>query len=174
MYQKGQLIEATISDCAEDDRCFARLEDGIGVFVRGYLAIGDRVEAEIFKVKKNYLEAKAKRLLAPSPQRVEARCMHFGVCGGCKWQHLDYAAQLEQKAKQVRDALTHIGLFSAVHVLPTIGAEEIFHYRNKIEFSFSDQRFLLEHERESPEKPIDFALGFHAPKRFDKVVDIDL
>lgn len=173
MYQKGQLIEATISDHAEDDRCFARLENGIGVFVQGYLAIGDRVEAEIFKVKKNYLEAKAKRLLAPSPQRVEARCTHFGVCGGCKWQHLDYAAQLEQKAKQVRDALTHIGMFSALEVLPTIGAEEIFHYRNKIEFSFSDQRFVLEHERELPEKPIDFALGFHAPRRFDKVVDID-
>lgn len=174
MYQKGQLVEATISDRAEDDRCFARLDDGIGVFVQGYLAIGDRVEAEIFKVKRNYLEAKAKRVLAPSSQRVEPRCAHFGVCGGCKWQHLDYAAQLEQKAKQVADALAHIGNFSAVEMLPPIGAETLFHYRNKIEFSFSDQRFLLEGESRKPEKPTTFALGFHAPRRFDKVVDIDL
>jgi tRNA/tmRNA/rRNA uracil-C5-methylase (TrmA/RlmC/RlmD family) len=99
MYQRGQLIEATISDRAEDDRCFARLSDGICVFVQGYLAVGDVVEAEILKVKKNYLEAKAKRVLQPSAQRTAPRCTHFGVCGGCKWQHLNYNAQLAAKSQ---------------------------------------------------------------------------
>jgi 23S rRNA (uracil1939-C5)-methyltransferase len=176
MYQRGQLIEATISDRAEDDRCFARLGDGICVFVQGYLAVGDVVEAEILKVKKNYLEAKAKRVLQPSAQRTAPRCTHFGVCGGCKWQHLNYDAQLAQKVKHVQDALEHIGNFTAIPMHRPIGAELIFHYRNKIEFSFSNERFLLEEERHTQplNKPADFALGFHAPHRYDKVVDIDL
>ncbi|MCS7014159.1 MAG: 23S rRNA (uracil(1939)-C(5))-methyltransferase RlmD [Chloroherpetonaceae bacterium] len=174
-YQKGACLEVTISDRAEDNRCFARLPDGCCLFVSGLVTIGDTVEVEIVKVKKNYLEAQAKRVLQPSPLRVEPHCSHFGICGGCKWQHLAYSAQLEQKRKQVKDALEHIGGFCNPNVLPAIGATEHFGYRNKVEFSFSNQRFLLESERETTalEKPLDFALGFHAPNRFDKVVDID-
>lgn len=175
MYQKGAYLEVTISDRAEDNQCFARLPDGLCVFVSGQVTIGDTVAVEVVKVKKNYLEAQARQLLIPSPWRIEPRCTHFGTCGGCKWQHLHYQAQLEQKQKQVRDALEHIGGFEHPTVHPTIGAQRQFYYRNKVEFSFANQRFLTESEQgqSNLEKPIDFALGFHAPNRFDKVVDIE-
>ncbi|NTW48863.1 MAG: TRAM domain-containing protein, partial [Chlorobiales bacterium] len=86
MYQKGQFISVTISDLAEGDKCFARLEDGMSVFVQGKLAVGDTVEAEVRRVKKKYLEAVATKVISPSPNRVSPQCAHFGVCGGCKWQ----------------------------------------------------------------------------------------
>lgn len=176
MYQKGQHIEATITDIGDDDRCYAKLDDGMSVFVQGMVAVGDRVAATVFKVKKNYLEAKLSALLTPSPLRVEPRCAHFGVCGGCKWQHVDYAAQAEQKRKHVQDALRHIGGFKDIEVAPALAAPEAYHYRNKIEFSFSDKRYLEPHEMTSDgelSKPKNFALGFHAPGRYDKALDID-
>ncbi len=180
MYQKGQRIEVALSDAAEHDKSFGRLADGVGVFVRDgklgeKLAVGDRVEAEIVKVKKNYLEANFIKLLEPSTIRIAPQCSHFGICGGCKWQHSSYDAQLRQKEKQVRDALTHIGGFTNIGLLPTLGATTLYGYRNKIEFSFSDKRFLLPDEirQDTLAKPKDFALGFHAPERYDKVIDID-
>ncbi|KER10157.1 MAG: RNA methyltransferase [[Candidatus Thermochlorobacteriaceae] bacterium GBChlB] len=180
MYQKGQRIEVALSDAAEHDKSFGRLADGIGVFVRDgkrgeKLAVGDTVEAEIVKVKKNYLEAEFTQLLAPSPSRIAPECSHFGNCGGCKWQHVSYDAQLRQKEKQVQDVLRHIGGFTNISLLPTLGATRIYGYRNKIEFSFSDKRFLLPDEirQGTFAKPKDFAVGFHAPERYDKVIDID-
>ena len=90
MFSKGQLITLDITDAADGIKCFGKLDDGIGVFVHGALAVGDRVEAEIFKIKKNYLEAWLRKILVPSPVRVTPRCAHVGVCGGCKWQHVAY------------------------------------------------------------------------------------
>ncbi len=175
MYQKGQTITATLSDLAEDDKCYAKLPDGMSVFIRGTLAVGDTVEAVIYKAKKSYLEAQFTKLLSPSPLRTEARCDVFGICGGCKWQHIDYNAQLQQKNKQVRDALTHIGGFHDVSMLKPIGAKRIYHYRNKVDFSLSNARYLLPSEMNAPQpsKRNDFAIGFHAPHRYDKVIDIE-
>jgi 23S rRNA (uracil1939-C5)-methyltransferase len=175
MYQKGQTIIATLSDLAEGDKCYAKLPDGMSVFIRGTLAIGDTVEATIYKAKKSYIEAQFTKLLSPSPLRTEPKCEVFGICGGCKWQHLDYSAQLQQKNKQVLDALVHIGGFRHIQMLEPIGATAIYHYRNKVDFSLSTSRYLLPNELNAPrsDKRNDFALGFHAPQRYDKVIDID-
>ncbi|ACF14408.1 RNA methyltransferase, TrmA family [Chloroherpeton thalassium ATCC 35110] len=177
MTKKGDTVHLTVSDIAEGDRCYGRLESGMSVFVQGRLAIGDEVEAVVFKTKKNYIEAKLHRILSPSPDRVPPKCFHFGVCGGCKWQHVSYAAQLRQKEKQVSDALLHIGGFKTFLMKPAIHAPHIFNYRNKVDFSFSNQRYLLPEEIGVEEgelqKRTDFALGFHAPRRYDKAIDID-
>jgi len=176
-YRKGQLVELRITDVAEGDMCFGRLPEGLAVFVRGPVAVGDEAEARVYKIKKNYLEARWVRTLSPSPHRVTPCCPHFGRCGGCKWQHVDYAEQLRVKEKQAVDAFRHIGGFAHPPHEPILPAANIFHYRNKVEFTFSRRRYLLDHEQAEKagplEKPADFALGFHAPRLYDKIVDID-
>lgn len=175
-YSKQQQIELTITDFAEKEQCFGRLDDGMGVMVRGMLAIGDRVSATIRKVKKRYLEATLDRILEPSPDRVEPVCPWFGTCGGCKLMHVGYPTQLAYKAKKVRDALVHLGGFQEpLPMLEPLAAPEEHHYRNKVEFSCSSMRYLLQEEllMEQLEKPKGFALGFHAPGNFEKVIDID-
>lgn len=173
MIQKGQTIVATISDLADGDKCYAKLPDGMSAFIRGAAAIGDTVEAIVRKTKSSYIEADFSKLLSPSPMRVEPRCEVFGVCGGCKWQHLAYEAQLQQKNKRVRDALARIGGFRDAQTLEPIGATRLYRYRNKVEFSFANRRYLLPSELGAPQKPLNFALGFHAPERYDKVIDIE-
>lgn len=177
MFTKGQLVEVDISDAADGPKCFGKLPEGIGVFVHGPVTVGDRVEAVVFKTKKNYLEAQLRGVVRASPDRVVPRCAHFGVCGGCKWQHVDYAAQLRMKRKLVADALVHLGGFEDVTVGEAVAAPEAFHYRNKVEFSFGDARYLLNEERDIPAdqlaKPRNYALGFHAANIFSKVIDID-
>jgi 23S rRNA (uracil1939-C5)-methyltransferase len=175
MFAKGQLIQLDIQDAGDRDACFGKLEEGISVFVAGPVAVGDRVEASITKIKRNYLEARLTRLLVPSPTRIAPACAHFGMCGGCKWQHVHYSEQLRIKRKIVADALAHIGGFSSHPVLEPVPSPREYGYRNKIEFSFGDRRFLLPEEMGGADinKPRDYALGFHAPGRFDKVVDID-
>lgn len=176
-YEKGQSIEVTITDAAEVEKCFGRMENGVAVFVRGHVAVDDRVEAEIYKIKKKYLEARLVRVIERSPHRVKPTCSHFGVCGGCKWQHVSYEEQLRIKRKQVQDALRHLGGFDDVVVRDVLPAPSPFGYRNKVDFSFSDRRFLLPDEidldPEQIDKPVDFALGFHAPLRYSKAIDID-
>ncbi len=174
-YKKGESVELTISDIAEKDQCFGRLESGTGVLVRGMLAIGDRVDATITKVRPAYLEAVVGRVLAFSADRVDPACPVFGVCGGCKWMHVGYDAQLRYKRKKVHDALVHIGGFQDSTVKPVLPAPDIMHYRNKVEFSCSSKRYLMPEELKMDilEKPKDFALGFHAPGNFEKVLEID-
>ena len=175
--RKGERIELEILDAGEGEGCFGRLPGGFGVFVHGPVVVGDRVAAEVLRVKRNYAEAGLRELLAPSPARVEPRCAHFGICGGCKWQQAAYSEQLRLKRKVVADALERLGGFAAPDVLEPIGADELFHYRNKIEFSFGDRRFQPAAELGAPAgttfKPLDFAVGFHAPRLFSKVIDID-
>ena len=177
MYKKLQRIELHIIDLAEKNQCFGRLEDGMSVFVQGVVAVGDRVEAEIIKIKKQYLVARLTRILIPTETRTEPICSYFGICGGCKWQHMQYHEQLRLKQKQVQDALHHIGGFKDVECKPCIAAANPFNYRNKVDFSFTDLRYLTEDEMTQPDdqlnKPVDFALGFHAPGRFAKAIDID-
>jgi 23S rRNA (uracil1939-C5)-methyltransferase len=177
MYKKGQLIEAELVDTADKNRCVAKLPDGICVFVEGAAAVGDTVRARIFKIKKRYLVAQLIEILKFSDRRTQPRCPHFGLCGGCKWQHLEYAEQVRIKRKQVVDALEHLGGFEHPEVGACLPAGAVYGYRNKIDMDFTDRRYLGPDEMEVPEaelkKPLDFALGFHAPGCFSKAIDID-
>ena len=178
MFTKSQILEIDITDTADGQQCFGRLPEGLAVFVQGPAAVGDRVRASVFKIKKNYLEARLVEVVTPSPTRVEPPCSHFGVCGGCKWQHVGYPEQLRIKRKLVADALVHLGGFADVQVRETLASPQVFGYRNKMEFSFGDRRYLSDAEMGMDEtqlaKPSRFALGFHAPGRFDRVVDVVL
>ncbi|MCX6177949.1 MAG: 23S rRNA (uracil(1939)-C(5))-methyltransferase RlmD [Chlorobiales bacterium] len=173
--KRDDIIELRITDQAEKDQCFGRLDNGIGVMVGGMLAVGDLVSARIKKVRQRYIEAVAVEILEPSPDRTTPLCSYFGVCGGCKLMHIRYEAQLQYKQKKVTDALEHIGDFVAPPVSPALASADPFHYRNKIEFSFSNLRYLLPEElsMEKLLRPKNFALGFHTPGNFEKVIDID-
>jgi 23S rRNA (uracil1939-C5)-methyltransferase len=173
--RRGDIIELTVTDLAEKEQCFGRLDSGMAVMVSGMLAVGDRVSARIKKVKQRYLEAIALDVLEPSDSRTEPVCSYFGVCGGCKLMHIKYEAQLQYKQKKVKDALEHLGSFENPPVAPVHAANSPCHYRNKIEFSCSNMRYLLPEELSQEEllKPKSFALGFHTPGNFEKVIDID-
>lgn len=176
-YQKKQQVEVEILDLGDKDQCFGRLSDGMGIFVQGAAAVGDTVQAEIFKIKKQYLVARFRKLIKPSPHRIAPVCPYFGLCGGCKWQHMDYTEQLRLKRKQVQDALERIGGFEEIECETCLPAPELFGYRNKMDFSFTDLRYLTPDEVNiepgDHEKPLDFALGFHAPGCYAKAIDID-
>ncbi|MBO4341392.1 MAG: 23S rRNA (uracil(1939)-C(5))-methyltransferase RlmD [Bacteroidales bacterium] len=146
--------------------------DGIVVFV-DYAVPGDVVDIRVLKKKKNYMEGRIERLVKPSKDRLEPFCQHFGVCGGCRWQHLPYSIQLEAKRQQVEDQLVRIGHLQVPEIRPTLPSEKIQYYRNKLEFSASERRWLLpgENPDEVPENER-VGLGFHVGKFFDKVLDI--
>jgi len=173
VYRKGDIVELLITDMADKDECFGKLECGMGVMVGGMLAVGDRVSARITRVRQRYLKAIALEVLEPSLDRTETVCGDFGMCGGCKLMHIRYDAQLRYKEKKVHDALLHIGGFTDPPMLPALGAPSPVHYRNKIEFSCSGKRYLRPEELSMDEllKPKNFALGFHAPGNFEKVID---
>ncbi len=177
MYKKKQMVEVEIIDLGDKNQCFGRLGDGMGIFVQGTAAVGDTVMAEIFKIKKKYLVSRMRELIKPSPHRIDPICPYFGLCGGCKWQHMDYPEQLRLKRKQVQDALEHIGGFAGIECEPCLPAPELFGYRNKMDFSFTDLRYLTPEEigiePEEHDKPLDFALGFHAPGCYAKAIDLD-
>jgi 23S rRNA (uracil1939-C5)-methyltransferase len=177
MHKKGETIEVAIFDTADKNRCIGQLADGIKVFVEGPVAVGDTVRAKVYKIKKRFLQARLTEVVKFSDRRTEPRCRYFGVCGGCKWQHFDYSEQLRVKRKQVLDALEHIGGFEKPDVADCVPAKELFGYRNKIDMDFTDQRYLTVDEMDIPAeelgKPLDFALGFHAPGCFAKAIDID-
>ncbi len=168
--KKDDIIEVPIESTGFEGKSIAHVE-GLVVFVDGAIA-GDVVKAKVYRTKKNYAEAKLVELVTPSSHRTEARCKYFGTCGGCKWQHVEYATQLEYKQQHVVDALERIGGFKELNILPIVGSEEIFFYRNKLEFSFSDKTWLREEDMQNENIPT-LALGFHVPQRWDKVLDID-
>jgi len=173
VYKKGDMVELLITDLADKDQCFGKLECGMGVMVGGMLAVGDRVSARVTRVRQRYLQALAVEVLEPSPDRTDPVCGDFGVCGGCKLMHILYPAQLRYKEKKVCDALLHIGGFTDPPMLPALGAPSPVHYRNKIEFSCSGKRYLRPEELAMDEllQPKNFALGFHAPGNYEKVID---
>jgi len=143
------------------------------VFIDGAVP-GDKVRASVMRKKKKYAEARLVELISPSPLRVEPSCRHFGVCGGCKWQHVRYDAQLEAKAASVREAFEHTGRGAALAFEPIVAADTPYRYRNKMEFSFSAARWLTQYEIDSG-KQVDrsFALGLHVPGNFEKVLDLE-
>jgi 23S rRNA (uracil1939-C5)-methyltransferase len=167
--KKGQQLELDIVDIAFGGRGLARV-DGMAVFVDQAVP-GDRVVARIVKKKKSYAEARTITVQEPSPFRIEPVCRYSGFCGGCKWQFLDYAKQLEYKRRHVIESIEHIGLLKDVIVHPTIASPGIFGYRNKMEFSCSDRRWLLPDELGVEGIDIGFAIGLHAPGTFNKVID---
>ncbi len=169
--QKNQLFEVEISDVAYGGKGIVHIE-GFAVFVDQAVP-GDRVCIAITRKKKNYAEARVVSLLQPSSDRVSAPCAHSGVCGGCKWQFLDYGRQLAYKRRHVAESLAHIGLIKEATVHPTLASELCFGYRNKVEFTCSDSRWRLPTEMENHDITSSFALGFHVPGVFHKVVDIE-
>ncbi len=169
---KGKIVELRIEKTAHGGKGVARVE-GFVIFVRGGVP-GDRVLARVTRKKKGYAEAGIVELLEPSPHRIPAPCPYFGHCGGCQWQHIRYEDQLLYKRAHIREALAHIGSLTQVPVREVIASERPFEYRNKMEFSFSDRRWLLPHEMER-EGDVErgFALGLHVPGTFHKVIDIE-
>lgn len=167
--KKGQELELQVAGLAFGGRGVARV-DGLTVFV-DQTAPGDRVLARVVRRKKRYAEARLIRLLAPSAHRVQPPCAYSGTCGGCKWQFLDYPEQLRYKREHVLEALVHIGLLQGVTVHPTLPSPLSFGYRNKMEFTCADRRWLTPAEIGQPGIDPDFALGLHVPGTFHKVLD---
>lgn len=149
-----------------------KTEDGKTILVSGAVP-GDLVNARMKKSKKNYIEAEAIEILEESPDRVDAKCIHFSVCGGCKWQNLSYEKQLAFKEDEVLNNIRRIGGIEGFEALPILGSAEQYFYRNKMEFSFSNARWLTLEEVNSTEEIADRnALGFHIPGQWSKILDL--
>ena len=157
---------------AAEGKAIARIDDQV-VFVP-FVAPGDVVDLKVKKKKHSYMEAVAVNYHQMSELRVQPVCRHFGICGGCKWQHLIYQEQIKAKQQQVVDALTRIGKIQLPEISPILGSEKIYEYRNKLEFGFSDKRWLTDEEIAQDVKfeSMD-ALGFHITGAFDKILDIE-
>jgi 23S rRNA (uracil1939-C5)-methyltransferase len=165
------MEKVRITDIGAEGNSLAKI-DNLVVFVP-MLIPGDVVDLRIIRKRKKYLEGRVIRFHEYSKDRIKPRCIHFGICGGCKWQHLPYNLQLQYKEKQVRDNLTRIGKVSLPEINAIIGSSEEFLYRNKLEYTFSDKRWLTKEEVESTNQyDSENALGFHIPGLFDKVLDI--
>jgi 23S rRNA (uracil1939-C5)-methyltransferase len=170
--KKGQEIELIIESLAYGGQGIARVEDFV-VFVNGAIP-GQRVNARIIKKKKSFAEARVLEVLDESPLAVVPRCAHFGSCGGCRLQNLDYEEQIKAKGDQVNDLLVRLGGLKNFEFSPTMPSEDIYYYRNKMEFSFSRNRWLTPAEIASDKKieKQSLYLGFHAKGFFDKVIDL--
>jgi 23S rRNA (uracil1939-C5)-methyltransferase len=167
--KKYPLVAADIIGLAFGGRGLAKL-DGMAVFVDQALP-GDRALIQITRRRKHFAEARLAELLEPSPDRVNAPCRYSGCCGGCTWQFLRYEKQLEYKRRHVAESLEHIGGIKAVPVHATVPSPAVFEYRNKMEFTCADRRWLMPDELLEPAAARDFALGLHVPGTFHKVLD---
>lgn len=173
------LQNVEITGVAAEGKSLARVsfggsEEKCVVFVP-YGAPGDIADIKIDRKRRNYAEGHIERLVKPSEERTEPRCRHFGVCGGCKWQHLPYESQLRHKRQQVVDALTRIAKVELPEIPMTLGSEAVYGYRNKMEYTFADKRWRTWEEVKSGQQfsgPAE-ALGFHIPGAFDKVLHIE-
>lgn len=169
---KKQVLEnIPVTGYAAEGRALARL-DGKVIFISGAVP-GDVADILLTKNKKDWAEGRALQIKEFSAERVEPFCKHFGTCGGCKWQMLPYQKQLEYKQQEVEQNLRRIGKTELPGILPIVGGDDSIHYRNKLEFTFSNKRYLLPGEMESGVIIQENALGFHVPRIFDKVIDIE-
>ena len=170
------LENITIENVAAEGKAIAHTEDGMVVFVE-FAVPGDVVDIAVTRKKKAYIEGRIIRIVKPSERRLEPFCEHFGICGGCRWQPLPYDIQLAAKQRQVYDQLTRIGHLKLPEISTIIGSDKTQYYRNKLEFTASDKRWLSREEMEQltgadgtmAPNP---GLGFHVGKFFDKVLDI--
>lgn len=166
------LENITVSDVAAEGQSLARVDDFV-VFIP-FGAPGDVVDVKLDRKKRNYAEGHITKLITPSPIRIAPRCSHFTLCGGCRWQHLPYEFQLECKQQLVTDALQRIGKIKLPEISPIKGSEKIWEYRNKMEYTFSNKKWLtFEQLASGKEFPDRDAAGFHIPGAFDKVLDIN-
>lgn len=163
-------IEVTAA--ASKGKSIGRAPDGRVILISNAVP-GDWVSVQIYKKRKGMYEGLATEITRPSADRITPKCIHFGTCGGCKWQNMAYPAQLKHKATEVTENLRRIGKLELPEVNPIIGAPNIYYYRNKMEFSFSSQRWLEPEEMESGEPITDRnALGLHIPGMWDKILDL--
>ncbi|RRN76877.1 TRAM domain-containing protein, partial [Pseudoxanthomonas sp. SGD-10] len=171
MANQKVLEQLHVFDIAEEGKGVARHEDLV-VFIEKAIP-GDVVDAAVYKKKKKFAEAKIAVLHQASPERVGAFCQHFGTCGGCKWQHMTYEAQLKYKQKSVVDALQRLGGVETAHAESILPSQQTKYYRNKLEYTFSNKRWLTNEDIASGLDKEMNALGFHVPLRFDKILDIE-
>lgn len=169
--KKFVIKNLTVEAYAAEGKCIARQDDKI-IFVEGAVP-GDVADVFVYRNKKDWAEARVNTITGFSKNRVDAFCQHFGICGGCKWQMLPYELQLQYKEQQVKDQLQRIGKVEVGEYLPIKGCKENTLYRNKLEFTFSNKQYLSNAQLQSDMNFDKNVLGFHAPKLFDKVIDIE-
>ncbi len=165
------LQNLPVTDYAAEGKALAK-QDGKVIFISGAVP-GDVADVLLVKNKKDWAEGRVIEIKEYSKERVNPFCRHFGICGGCKWQMLPYEKQLTYKQKEVEQNLKRIGKIDLPDMLPIVGGSDTIHYRNKIEFTFSNKRYLLPEEIDSGNTIREGALGFHVPRIFDKVIDIE-
>jgi 23S rRNA (uracil1939-C5)-methyltransferase len=165
------ITNLLIERIASEGKCLGHHEEKV-VFVTG-VAPGDIVDVRITKGKSSFMEGEPVKFHEYSKERIEPFCSHFGTCGGCKWQHINYDLQKTYKRQQVLDQFQRIAKVSIPEVMPTLGSEKTRYYRNKLDFTFSNKKWLTLDQIRSDEEFDRNALGFHIPKMFDKIVDVD-
>jgi 23S rRNA (uracil1939-C5)-methyltransferase len=171
---KSFVIESIeVESFAAEGKCIAK-HNGQVIFIEGSnVSPGDKVKLYVKNTKKSYAEGNVLELLEASPLRIEPFCSHFGVCGGCKWQHVPYEKQLDLKWQQVNDQLTRIGKLQLPVIQPILASANTQFYRNKLEYTFSNSRWFTRVEIATDLEMSKNALGFHVPKRFEKVLPIE-
>ncbi len=171
--KKGKELILDITTAAFEGKGLGKVGE-YAVFVKN-TAPGDRVRVRITRKRKKYAEGILLELLEPSPVRITPKCRHAETCGGCTWQHIPYEKELAYKSEHVRDHFQRIGGFRDIITDPVIGAPEPFYYRNKMEYTFGDRRWLTEEEVQSDREIADrdFALGLHVPGRYDRILNLE-
>ncbi len=170
--KRGSILEnIEITAYANEGRSLARINNKV-LFVDGAVP-GDVVNIKLQKSKKDWMEGRIDKLISPSPERIDSFCKHFGTCGGCKWQFLDYSSQLKYKQQSVLDSLQRIGKVEAKEILPIIGSVNQKYYRNKLDYSAGDRAWVTKEELETEDRVYKPALGFHVAGNFTTVLDLD-
>ncbi len=169
---KDDILDIDIADLGAEGKGIGRTADDFVVFVKNTVP-GDKARVKVKKVKKNYAEANLLDIITSSALRTKPLCRYFGTCNGCRIQNIDYKHQLELKHKTVQNAFERIGGFTNIEIPPVIGSQNVYFYRNKLEFSFSNHRWLTEEDINNNNSDKNFALGFHMPGFIDKVLNID-
>ena len=169
--RKGDLLtDVVVDSMAAEGKCVAKL-DGRVIFISGG-APGDIVDVELTKIKTAFLEGRVKEIKKLSPNRATPFCSHFGTCGGCSWQHIEYKTQLQYKQQQVIDNLGRIGGLTLPPIQPILGSQEEKYYRNKLDFTFTANRWLTKDEMTEEKSVGGAGLGYHIPRMYDKVFDV--
>jgi 23S rRNA (uracil1939-C5)-methyltransferase len=166
------LENIAVENYASDAKFMSRI-DGKPLFIEGPVMVGDIANIQVLKQKESYTEGKLQSIIKPSADRAEPFCSHFGTCGGCKFQHIPYPKQLEMKENQVLHQLKHLAKVPLPNIEPIMGSAKTQYYRNKLEFAFSNKKWLTSSQMSDQAQESMNALGFHIPKRFDKILDLD-
>ncbi|MGM0613055.1 MAG: 23S rRNA (uracil(1939)-C(5))-methyltransferase RlmD [Bacteroidota bacterium] len=170
--RKPYLKEVEITDFGAEGKALGKVDEKV-VFVP-FTAPGDIVDVQVSKKRKNFMVGRAEKFHRYSELRTEPFCKHFGVCGGCKWQHVPYDKQLEFKQQQVTDQLKRIGHLDIPEVSPILGSDKTQYYRNKLEFTFSDMKWITDYRDDMDFDQMNMnGLGFHPPGMFDRILDLE-